>query len=410
MFKKINNSNSKIVSNFEFRHSNLKNDGYVILVAVLIMGAVALAAANSVLLLGLGSSRSSFAQQQGYQAQLAADACAEIGIAELDVNPDYGTEPIDPFTLGVGTCSIEINQPCTTDCIVRAKGDFGSISRKTKITAAVGAGGGGGGGTVGGGKFPTLANTPFTYSVSGSSGDKTITVKDNDSPVNQPANGTFQIAAVTTPIIYLKKTGSMTRNNRGNVGDVVNIDGEGFVTNAATTGCPLLVSQCANIRWNGVNSNPLVQCDTGTTGSFTNCAYTIPAAFYGEHQVSARDQGSALPLPSGSPARTSFNQTFFVEPKITATACTGTPKQTTITGTGFAANLDIFILWENADTGSTVDATTNNTGGFSATFILPVTGTHKLGARDIPTTSVPINYAKQLNDNDYLDMTYTCAF
>ena len=358
-------------------------DGYVILVGVLVMGAVAVSVATSIILLGIGSSKSSFIQQRGYLSQSIADACAEIALQNLIDDPDYDGEVIDPFA--GGSCTIDIDQPCT-DCILQVVGQVGEVIRRTKVTVTVG-GGGGGGGTIGSGTFPIPPAT-FTYSASGSAGNYTITVRDNDTPTNQAANETFIIAATDKPIIS-------TSDNRVNVGDVVSLDGEAFTASGSLLCTCGLLNYCVELTF---NSQPAGQCDYTGTG-FTDCSFTIPPAPYGRRNLTGTDDGTGTLSCSGQ--KTSEIQVFLVEPKVTATACSGTPKQTTITGTGFAASSDIFILWENADTGSAADATTNSTGGFSATFTLPVTGTHKLGARDSDTPTR--NYAQITGD-------YTCVF
>ena len=57
-------------------HNSTKN-GYITLMGVMVVSAVGLSVAISLLVLGLGTSRTSFAIEQSYQAQGLANGCAE---------------------------------------------------------------------------------------------------------------------------------------------------------------------------------------------------------------------------------------------------------------------------------------------------------------------------------------------
>ena len=88
----------------KFKKNKIQISGYITLISVLIVGAVGIAIATSLLLLGLSSSRTSFTIEQSSQARALADACAEKAITSLIQDENYqGNETIN---LGQGSCDI----------------------------------------------------------------------------------------------------------------------------------------------------------------------------------------------------------------------------------------------------------------------------------------------------------------
>ncbi|EKE15719.1 MAG: hypothetical protein ACD_11C00108G0013 [uncultured bacterium] len=109
----------------------MKKRGFVTLLFVLIVGAVAVTVSTSLILLGLGFSQSSFILNQSGQAKALADACAERGLETVRENPSYvGTTN---FSLGQGGCSYTVSgaDPNKT---VSATGTVGTVLRKVQIT------------------------------------------------------------------------------------------------------------------------------------------------------------------------------------------------------------------------------------------------------------------------------------
>lgn len=105
--------------------------GYVALITVLVTGAVGVAIAVSLLLLGLGSSRTSFALEQSNQAKALANACAEEALQQIhDSTPFEGSANI---TLGQGNCSYTVTKQTGQNRTITASGTVGSIVRKVKI-------------------------------------------------------------------------------------------------------------------------------------------------------------------------------------------------------------------------------------------------------------------------------------
>ncbi len=99
-------SNKKFASFASALYHSHRSNGYIALVTILVIGAVGAAVAVSVILLGLGSSRTSFALEQSNQAKALANACAEEALQQIrDSTPYTGTGDL---TLGQGTCSYAV--------------------------------------------------------------------------------------------------------------------------------------------------------------------------------------------------------------------------------------------------------------------------------------------------------------
>lgn len=107
-----------------------KQFGYVTLLSVLVVGAVGVAVSLSLLLLGLGSSRTGFALQQMYQAKALADACAEDALLEIRNATSFTGN--GSLTLGQGTCSYTVTSQGGQNRTVTATGMVGSVTRKVK--------------------------------------------------------------------------------------------------------------------------------------------------------------------------------------------------------------------------------------------------------------------------------------
>lgn len=105
--------------------------GYVALITVLVTGAVGVAITVSLLLLGLGSSRTSFALEQSNQAKALANACAEEALQQIsDSTPYTGTGSL---TLGQGTCTYTVTSQGGQNRTITASGTVGTVVRKVKV-------------------------------------------------------------------------------------------------------------------------------------------------------------------------------------------------------------------------------------------------------------------------------------
>ena len=105
--------------------------GYITLITVLVTGAVGVAIAVSLLLLGLGSSRTSFALEQHNQSKALANACAEEALQQIrDATSFTGTGNL---SFGQGTCAYTVTNDGGENRTVTASGAVGSVVRKVKI-------------------------------------------------------------------------------------------------------------------------------------------------------------------------------------------------------------------------------------------------------------------------------------
>ncbi len=103
----------------------------MVLLSVLVVGAVGTSIALSLILLGVGSSRSSFAIEQSLQAKGLANACAEEALEQIrDATAFVGTNNL---SLGKGTCTYTVTNTGGTNRTITASGTVGSIIRKVSI-------------------------------------------------------------------------------------------------------------------------------------------------------------------------------------------------------------------------------------------------------------------------------------
>jgi len=106
--------------------------GYIGLISVLFVGAVGTVIATTVILLGLASSRSSFAVVQSNQAKAAANACAEEALQRIrDFVPFSGSGTL---TLASGSCNYSVTKGTGHNRTVAAAGFVGSVVRRVGIT------------------------------------------------------------------------------------------------------------------------------------------------------------------------------------------------------------------------------------------------------------------------------------
>lgn len=107
--------------------------GYVILLSVLVVGAVGLAIAISLLLLGTGSARTAFALEQSNQAKALANACAEEALEQVRASGFTGSGSL---TLGQGGCTYTVTSGGGSNRQIVTTGIVGTIARKVNITVS----------------------------------------------------------------------------------------------------------------------------------------------------------------------------------------------------------------------------------------------------------------------------------
>ena len=106
--------------------------GYIGLISVLFVGAVGTMIATTVLLLGLASSRTSFAQVQSNQAKALANACAEEALQQVrDFVPFSGNGTL---TIGQGSCNYTVAKLTGQNRSVAAAGLVGAVIRRVAVS------------------------------------------------------------------------------------------------------------------------------------------------------------------------------------------------------------------------------------------------------------------------------------
>jgi hypothetical protein len=110
--------------------------GFMVLLAVLVVGAVALAVALSLLRGGADIQRSTLATQQAAQARQLADACAEEALAQIQSLSTFtGTATV---TLGAGSCTYTVTSPGGTTRTITTSGTVNGNVRKLQLSATIG--------------------------------------------------------------------------------------------------------------------------------------------------------------------------------------------------------------------------------------------------------------------------------
>jgi uncharacterized protein (UPF0333 family) len=107
------------------------NKGYVTLISILVIGAVGLAITTSLVLLGVSSSRTSLALEQGNQAKVLANACAEEALQQIwNLDVFVGTGNI---IMEQGACNYVVTNAAVPKTIT-ASGTIGTTVRRISIT------------------------------------------------------------------------------------------------------------------------------------------------------------------------------------------------------------------------------------------------------------------------------------
>lgn len=106
-------------------------EGFVTLISMLVVGAIGISVTLSLMLLGLGSSRSSFALEQSNQAQALANACAQEALEQIRENSAFsGTGGL---TLGEGSCDYTVTDLGGESRSITGSGTVGTIVSKFEI-------------------------------------------------------------------------------------------------------------------------------------------------------------------------------------------------------------------------------------------------------------------------------------
>ena len=107
--------------------------GYIFLVSVLVMGAIASATAVSLLLLGWAAEQNGQTVAQAGQAYEYSYTCVERALRTLRQNPNYGGD--ETFSFEYGECEIEsIGGNGNTNRTICARGESGDSVRRLQLS------------------------------------------------------------------------------------------------------------------------------------------------------------------------------------------------------------------------------------------------------------------------------------
>lgn len=113
-----------------------RQSGYVALMSVLIVAAIATAVAVTLLGTGVNSQRSLLIEQQSKQARSLAVACAQESLQLLHDNTAFtGTGSL---TLGQGSCTYTVTNAGGNTRINDATGTVGNVVKKIQVYVTIG--------------------------------------------------------------------------------------------------------------------------------------------------------------------------------------------------------------------------------------------------------------------------------
>lgn len=114
-----------------------QQSGYIALMAILIIGAAAVAISLALLSTSTDIQRSTLVQQQSKQARGLAVACAQEALQQVHDSTTYtGTTSISP--IGQGNCSYTVTNTGATTRTILATGTVGNIVRKIQVYVTIG--------------------------------------------------------------------------------------------------------------------------------------------------------------------------------------------------------------------------------------------------------------------------------
>jgi hypothetical protein len=111
---------------------NSSQNGYILLISILVIGAIASAILSSLLLLGISANQVSFSVQQASQSLANAQACAEYGLMKLRQTPSYAGDEF--VTIGSNQCEIlPIGGIGNNNRVLCAEGKVGDSVRRLEV-------------------------------------------------------------------------------------------------------------------------------------------------------------------------------------------------------------------------------------------------------------------------------------
>jgi len=111
------------------------SEGYVALLAVLILGAISTTVAVTLLITGTDSQRSTLVSQQSAQARNLSGTCAEEALQIIHDNTLYTGS--NSMTLGQGGCTYTVTNTGGNARTIDATGTVSNVVRKVKVYATI---------------------------------------------------------------------------------------------------------------------------------------------------------------------------------------------------------------------------------------------------------------------------------
>lgn len=109
----------------------LNKNGYVALLSVIVVGAIAVTIAVTFLLVGIAWSQTSFDLERSNQAKALANACAEEALQQIRTStPFIGSGNLN---IGQGTCSYTVVSGGGQNRTINTSGLVGPMTRKVQI-------------------------------------------------------------------------------------------------------------------------------------------------------------------------------------------------------------------------------------------------------------------------------------
>ncbi len=118
----------EIIMNIHFKD---RNRGFAILLSVLVTGAVSIAVAISLLLLGSDALRTDISVTQSSEAGSLADACAEDALEKIRESFFIGSGSL---SLGNGSCEYVVSSTGIEQRTITASGTVSYVVRKVRIS------------------------------------------------------------------------------------------------------------------------------------------------------------------------------------------------------------------------------------------------------------------------------------
>lgn len=108
-----------------------REDGYVALLSVLILGAIATAVGVALLITGVDAQRETLVTQHSVQARSLADACAEEALLQLHDNAAFSGS--NNFTLANNTCTYTVASTGVSSRTITTTATVGNVVRKVLV-------------------------------------------------------------------------------------------------------------------------------------------------------------------------------------------------------------------------------------------------------------------------------------